>query len=76
MGVIRNFTACVLTAVIVVIVVRFASGNNGRAAVSGRVRIKCPARILLIVLLGALCVHAIVIMRTEQVLPYHSIFHE
>lgn len=30
---------------------------------------------LLIVVLGALCVHAIVILRTEQVLPYHSIFH-
>jgi len=33
-------------------------------------------KLLLIVLLGALCVHAIVIMRTEQVLPYRSIFHE
>lgn len=31
---------------------------------------------LLIILLGVMCVYAIVILRTEQVLPYRSIFHE
>ena len=49
MSIIRNLTAGILAAVIVVIAGSVA-GDNRRTAISDRVRIKLPTRILLIVL--------------------------